>query len=133
MILIVHFSPKDDNLGELMSTVCSVHVGGWAGVGACSAEGVGGPAGSAGGRLGVGGWSFYHKPSKPVKRHNGPFYWFIRDVAQFWYPPPPLPPCWILGPQTFRVTGVLHFTSTHFSGGRGGGRGFAFYVYKLFG
>ena len=22
MILIVHFSPKDDNLGELMSTVC---------------------------------------------------------------------------------------------------------------
>ena len=47
------FFPKDDNLGELMSTVCSVHVGGWAGVGACSAEGVGGPAGSAGGRLGL--------------------------------------------------------------------------------
>ena len=45
---------KDGNLGELMSTVCSVHVeGGWAGVGACSAEGVDGPAGSAGGRLGV--------------------------------------------------------------------------------
>ena len=35
-----------------MSTVCGVHVEGWAGVGACSAE-VGGPAGSAGGRLGV--------------------------------------------------------------------------------
>ena len=47
------FSPKDDNLGELMSTVCSVHVGRWAGVGACSAEVVGGPAGSAGGRLRV--------------------------------------------------------------------------------
>ena len=41
-----------------MSTVCSVHVGGSAGVGACSAEGVGGPAGSAGGRLGVDPWSF---------------------------------------------------------------------------
>ena len=51
----VDFFPKDYNLGELMSTVCSVHVGGWAGVGACSAEGVGGPAGSAGGRLGVRG------------------------------------------------------------------------------
>ena len=32
------FPPKDDNLGELMSTVCGVHVRGWAGVGACSAE-----------------------------------------------------------------------------------------------
>ena len=47
------FFPKDIYLGEKLSTVCSVHVGGWAGVGACSAEGVGGPAGSAGGRLGV--------------------------------------------------------------------------------
>ena len=37
------FCPKDIYLGELMSTVCSVHVGGWAGVGACSAEGVGDP------------------------------------------------------------------------------------------
>ena len=44
---------KDDNLGVLMSTVYSVHVGGWASVGACSAEGVGGPAGPAGGRLGI--------------------------------------------------------------------------------
>ena len=33
------FFPTDDNLGELMSTVCGVHVRGWAGVGACSAEG----------------------------------------------------------------------------------------------
>ena len=47
------FSPKDDNLGELMSTVCGVHVRGWAGMGACSAEVVGGPAGPAGGQLGV--------------------------------------------------------------------------------
>ena len=53
------FSPRDIYLGELMSTVCSVHVGGWAGVGACSAEGVGGPAGSAGGRLGVDDRSFH--------------------------------------------------------------------------
>ena len=36
-----------------MPTVCSVHVGGWGSVGACSAERVRGPAGSAGGRLGV--------------------------------------------------------------------------------
>ena len=35
------FVPKDIYLDELMSTACSVHVGGWAGVGACSAEGVG--------------------------------------------------------------------------------------------
>ena len=48
-----YFFQKDINLGVLKSTVCSVHVGGWAGVGACSAEGVDGPAGSAGGRLGV--------------------------------------------------------------------------------
>ena len=33
------FFSKDIYLGELMSTVCSVHVRGWAGVGACSAEG----------------------------------------------------------------------------------------------
>ena len=33
------FSLEDINLGGLMSTVCSVHVGGWAGVGARSAEG----------------------------------------------------------------------------------------------
>ena len=32
-------SPKHIYLGELMSTVRGVHVGGWAGVGACSAEG----------------------------------------------------------------------------------------------
>ena len=35
----VDFFPKDYNLGELMSTVCGVHVRRWAGVGACSAEG----------------------------------------------------------------------------------------------
>ena len=34
--------PKDDNLDELMSTVCVARVRGWAGVGACSAEGVSG-------------------------------------------------------------------------------------------
>ena len=49
------FFPKNDNLGELMSTVCSVHVEGWTCVGACSAEGVRGTAGSASGRLGVRG------------------------------------------------------------------------------
>ena len=31
--------PKDIYLGVLMSTMCRVHVGGWVGVGACSAEG----------------------------------------------------------------------------------------------
>ena len=34
-----YFFPKDIYLGELMSTVCGVHVGEWAGVGACSAAG----------------------------------------------------------------------------------------------
>ena len=33
------FFPTDIYLGELMSTVCGVHVRGWAGMGACSAEG----------------------------------------------------------------------------------------------
>ena len=33
------FFPKDDNFGVLMSTVCSVYVGGWVGVSACPAEG----------------------------------------------------------------------------------------------
>ena len=33
------FTQKNANLGELMSAVCGVHVRGWAGVGACSAEG----------------------------------------------------------------------------------------------
>ena len=42
-------SPKDDNLGELMSTARERVVR----CGACSAVGVGGPAGSAGGGLGV--------------------------------------------------------------------------------
>ena len=56
-------------------------------MGACSAEGVGGPAGSAGGRLGVDALSFASQPSKPVKRHNGPFYWVTRDDAQVLYPP----------------------------------------------
>ena len=64
--LELHFFPKDINLGELMSTVYSVHVGGWAGVGACSAEGVGGPAGSAGGRLGVDWRSFGVRAAGPV-------------------------------------------------------------------
>ena len=30
--------PKYDNLGALMFIMCSVYVGGWVGVGACSAE-----------------------------------------------------------------------------------------------
>ena len=50
---LAKFFPKDDNLGKLMSTVCGVHVGGWAGVGACSAEEGRRPAGPAGGRLWV--------------------------------------------------------------------------------
>ena len=58
LLELTPFSTKGDNLGELIFTVRSVHVGGWAGVGACLAEGVGGPAGSAGGRLGVDAWSF---------------------------------------------------------------------------
>ena len=37
VILAFSFFTKDIYPGELMSTVCSVHVGGWAGVGACSA------------------------------------------------------------------------------------------------
>ena len=49
------FSPKDIYLGELMPTVCGVHVEGWAGVGACSAEAGRRPAG---GRLGVDACSF---------------------------------------------------------------------------
>ena len=53
ILYLARFFPTDIYLGELLSTVCSVHVGGWAGVDACSAERVGGPAGSAGGRLGV--------------------------------------------------------------------------------
>ena len=36
---LASFFPKDDNPGELMSTMCGVHARGWAGVGACSAEG----------------------------------------------------------------------------------------------
>ena len=48
----MNFFPKDDNLGELMSTVCSVHAGRWAGVDACSAEGVGDGPDPAGERLG---------------------------------------------------------------------------------
>ena len=38
-----------------------------------------------------------------------PFYWLTRDVAQLRYPPSPGR---ILGTQTFRVAGVLHFTYT---------------------
>ena len=70
-------------------------MGGLAGVGACSAERVGGPAGSAG-RLGVDGRSYDPSPG-PV-------------------PPRPIPT------QTFRVAGVCIlpiFTYTIFSGGRG--------------
>ena len=48
------------------------------------------------------------KSSKPVKRHKGSFYCRTRDVAQVRYPPGR-----ILGTQTFRVAGVLHFTYTN--------------------
>ena len=57
------FFPKDDNLGELMSTVCVARVRGWAGVGACSAEGVGDGPDPAGGRLG-----HHSRSSAPVRR-----------------------------------------------------------------
>ena len=56
-------------------------------MGACSAEGVGGPAGTAGRRLGLDYRSFH--PSlrvKKVKRHNNRFCWLTRDVAKFRYP-----------------------------------------------
>ena len=36
--VIIYFFPKDENPGDLMSTVWGVHVEGWAGVGACSAH-----------------------------------------------------------------------------------------------
>ena len=73
------FVPKDIYLDELMSTACSVHVGGWAGVGPCSAEDVHArgkaarpdpPPGGSGSIAGT----FVVTPSKPVKRHKGPFY-----------------------------------------------------------
>ena len=65
-------------------------------------------------------------PRKPVKRHNGRFYWLTRDVSQLLWTPP--------GPD---------FRYTNFSGGPNfrilhthiflGGRGFAFYLHALFG
>ena len=80
-------------------------------MGACSAEE--GPAGSAGERLGVDACTFSSvTPSKPVKRHNGRFYWLTRDVAPVPVPPPS-------GPD---------FRYTNFSGGRGS----AFYLHTLF-
>ena len=83
------FSPKYIYLGELMSTVCSVHVGGWAGVGACSAEGGRRPGRirrrAARGRCAEGLFATQHKP---VKRQNGPFYCLTRDVAPASVAPP---------------------------------------------
>ena len=84
------FFPKNDNLGELMSTVCSVHVEGWTCVGACSAEGVRGTAGSASGRLGVRGGELLFRVAP----------------ADFIY-------------TNFSGGRGLHFTHTNFSGGRG--------------
>ena len=55
---------KDDNLGELMSTGCAARVRGWAGVGACSAEGVGDGPDPAGGWLG-------HHSRRPAFRSAG--------------------------------------------------------------
>ena len=46
------FSQKMTIWGELMFNVCVARVRGWAGVGACSAEGVGDGPDPAGGRLG---------------------------------------------------------------------------------
>ena len=81
-----------------MSTVCSVHVRGWAGVGACSAEGVGGPAGSACGRLGVRCWAILFRVAPVfVPPHRG---------ADFRY-------------TNFSGGRNLYFTYTHVSGGWG--------------
>ena len=63
----VLFFPKDYNLGELMSNVCVACVRGWAGVGACSAEGVGDGPDPAGGRLGHHPRSSRYR-SAPVRR-----------------------------------------------------------------
>ena len=75
MLSRVSFFPKDYNLGELMSTVCSVHVRGWAGMDACSAEGgrrpaVPPPAGGSGSMRVV----QVVTPSKPVNSTNCRFY-----------------------------------------------------------
>ena len=66
-------------------------------------------------------------PSKPVKRHTGPFYWLTRDVASgiVAHPSPPRagfqvhelfgwPGFCNLPTHTFRVAGVLYFTYTNF-------------------
>ena len=91
-----------------MSTVCGAHVGGWADVGACSAEGGRRPGRirrrAARGRCVEG---LFATPNKTVKRQNGPFYWLTRDVAPVPIPRSPLGR--ILGTQTFRVAGVFAF------------------------
>ena len=80
-------------------------------------------------------------PTKPVIRHNGIFHCLTRDV--FLFLARLCLPGRILGTQTFRAAGVvrnlpthtfrvaevLHFTYTHFSGGRG----VAFYLHTLSG
>ena len=92
-MLLNHFFPKDDNLGELMSTVCGVHVRGWAGVGACSAEGGRRPGRTrrraARGRLCV---VQEATPSKPATSTNGRFYWEEHDVALVFVDLPPAGP-----------------------------------------
>ena len=111
-------------------------------------RGVGGPAGPAGGRLGVDLWCFdsprelasktaqrsillaYSRcrprfgplmpagPRKPVERHNGRIYWPTRDVAVS-FVDFFLAPGRILGTQTFRAAGVVRILPTHtFSGCR---------------
>ena len=78
----------------------------------------------------IGGVLFHHA-SKPVKRHDGRFYWLPCDVALVLARL--CPPGRILGTQTFRAAGVfafyLHSEYTHFSGGRD----FVFYLHTLFG
>ena len=77
------FSPKDENLRVLMSIVCTVYVGGWVGVGACTAA-----EGRRSGRIG----------RRAARRPSYVLY------------PAPIPssctPVRILSTQTFRVTGV---------------------------
>ena len=77
------FSPKDDTLGELMSTVCGCTCEGeqvWV---HARRRGVGdGPTRLAGGSESMRVVQV-RTPSKPVNSTNGRFYWLTRDVALF--------------------------------------------------
>ena len=67
------FSPKDDNLGELMSTVCGRACDGGQVWVHARRRGLGNPAGPAGGRLGVDWCSFVCHAAKASKIDQ----WFI--------------------------------------------------------